>query len=153
MPRQHTDYYHFFSFYKYITKRLFEINERGTYQDPSTLTPDKCTHQDEKIFQTACLINCGWFMHSESCLAFRLYSSIADKICIIKSFYYLSAILGLVREGSTWTLNPFDVSVYAIARISWLNYFRKFVRVITQSLIVAGVTLLVAKCVWQHLLF
>ena len=66
---------------------------------------------------------------------------------------YLSAILGLVREGSTWTLNPFDVSVYAIARISWLNYFKKFVRVITQLLIVAGVTLLVAKCVWQHLLY
>jgi len=66
---------------------------------------------------------------------------------------YLSAILGLVREGSTWTMNPFDVSIYAIVRISWLNYFRKFVRVITQLLIVAGVTLLVVKCVWQHLLY
>jgi len=56
--------------YKYIAKRLFEINERGTYRDPSTLTPDKRTHQDEEIFQTSRLINCGWFMYSESRLVF-----------------------------------------------------------------------------------
>ena len=57
---------HTFSSCKYIAKRLFEINERGTYQDPSTLTPDKHTCQDEEIFQTARLVNCGWFGFGES---------------------------------------------------------------------------------------
>jgi len=57
---------HIFSSCKYIAKRLFEINERGTYQDPSMLTPDKRTRQDEEIFQTARLVNCGWFGFGES---------------------------------------------------------------------------------------
>ena len=87
MPRQYSDHDPIFSFYKYIAKRLFEINERGTYQDPSTLTPDKCTQQDEEIFQTARLINCGWFIYSESHLVIRLYSSVADTMCVIKSFW------------------------------------------------------------------
>ena len=31
---------------------------------------------------------------------------------------YFSAILGLVRDGNSWTLTPFDVSVYTIVKIS-----------------------------------
>jgi len=63
---------------------------------------------------------------------------------------YLSVILGLIRKGNTWSLNPFDVSVYLICRIFWLNYCRKFVRMITHYLSVERATLLVARCVWQH---
>jgi linoleate 10R-lipoxygenase len=51
---------------QYIAKRLFEINERGTYKDPATLTPDKRAVQDEEIFQTGRLINCGWYAMSKS---------------------------------------------------------------------------------------
>ncbi|KAG8892206.1 hypothetical protein FRC01_014292, partial [Tulasnella sp. 417] len=43
--------------------------------------------QDEEIFQTSRLINCGWFMNT----------ILSD---------YLAAILGLVREGNSWSLDP-----------------------------------------------
>ncbi|KXN87397.1 Psi-producing oxygenase A [Leucoagaricus sp. SymC.cos] len=75
--------------HNYIAKRLFEINERGTYVDPSTLTPDKRAAQDEELFQTARLINCGWF-------GMIVFSD------------YFSSILGLVRYGNSWSLTPFD---------------------------------------------
>lgn len=52
---------------------------------------DKRLAQDEDIFQTARLINCGWFGSA-------VFSD------------YFSAILGLVRQGSSWSLSPFGVS-------------------------------------------
>ncbi|EKM81762.1 hypothetical protein AGABI1DRAFT_90139 [Agaricus bisporus var. burnettii JB137-S8] len=73
----------------YIAKKLYEINERGTYKDPANLTPDKRGDQDEEIFQTARLVNCGWF-------GMIVFSD------------YFSAILGLVRYGNNWSLLPFD---------------------------------------------
>ena len=45
--------------------------------------------QEEEIFQTARAINCGWF-------GFVVFSD------------YFSAILGLVREGNSWSLDPFS---------------------------------------------
>ena len=45
--------------------------------------------QEEEIFQTARLINCGWFRS------------------VVFSDYF-SAILGLVRQGNTWSLDPFS---------------------------------------------
>lgn len=50
----------------------------------------KIDDQDEEIFQTARLINCSWFGSA-------IFSD------------YFSSILGLVRQGSTWSLNPFGV--------------------------------------------
>ena len=53
--------------WKYIAAKLLEINERGTFVDPATLSGDdpaskvKLLAQEEEIFQTARLINCGWF--------------------------------------------------------------------------------------------
>jgi linoleate 10R-lipoxygenase len=79
---------------QYIAERLLEINERGTWIDPSKLTsgdPKKnarLVDQEEEIFQTARLINCAWFG------------------AIVFSDYF-SCILGLVRQGSSWSLNPF----------------------------------------------
>lgn len=52
---------------QYIAAKLLKINERGKYVDPETLSPDnpaenvKLLAQEEDIFQTARLINCGWF--------------------------------------------------------------------------------------------
>ena len=82
--------------YKYIAAKLLEINERGTWKDPSTFdTSDpaekaKLAQQDEEIFQTARLINIGWFG------------------TVIFSDYF-SCILGLVRDGNNWSLSPFEV--------------------------------------------
>ncbi|TFK65591.1 linoleate diol synthase [Pluteus cervinus] len=81
--------------HNYIAKRLLEINERGTWVDPSTLSPDipankaKLISQEEEIFQIARLVNCGWFG------------------AVVFSDYF-SCILGLVRDGSSWSLNPFE---------------------------------------------
>lgn len=81
--------------HNYIAKKLLEINERGTFVDPTTLsgsdaaTKRKLMDQDEELFQVARLINCNWF-------ATMVFSD------------YLSAILGMVRQGSSWILNPFE---------------------------------------------
>jgi cytochrome P450 len=74
--------------HNYIAKKIFDINERGTYQDPTTLSQDALLAQDEELFQTARLVNCGWFGS------------------VVFSDYF-SSILGLVRDGSSWSLNPF----------------------------------------------
>ncbi|KAJ7504371.1 linoleate diol synthase [Mycena galericulata] len=84
--------------HNYIANRIFEINERGTYQDPKTLSKEKLLAQDEEIFQTARLVNCGWFGS------------------VVFSDYF-SSILGLVREGSSWSLNPFGVGLFSHAII------------------------------------
>ncbi|KAI0630845.1 linoleate diol synthase [Trametes polyzona] len=81
--------------HNYIARKLLELNERGTYIDPDAIAQDdrsrtdKLAKQDEDIFQTARLCNCAWF-------ASTVFSD------------YFSAILGLVREGNSWSLNPFD---------------------------------------------
>ncbi|KAG6381666.1 heme peroxidase [Boletus reticuloceps] len=76
--------------HNYIARRLLEINERGSWVDPSTLPPNdsKLLRQEEEIFQIARLCNCAWF-------AGVVFSD------------YFSAILGLVRRGSSWSLEPF----------------------------------------------
>ncbi|OCH96232.1 linoleate diol synthase [Obba rivulosa] len=80
--------------HNYIAKMLLQINERGTYVDPNSIPHDdpkrsaKLLAQEEEIFQVARLINCAWF-------ASAVFSD------------YFSAILGLVRQGNSWSLNPF----------------------------------------------
>ncbi|KAJ8521263.1 hypothetical protein ONZ45_g2030 [Pleurotus djamor] len=80
--------------HNYIARKLLEINERGTWVDPSKLSPDKpedqqkLIEQEEELFQIARLINCGWF-------ASTVFSD------------YFSCILGLVRTGNSWSLLPF----------------------------------------------
>lgn len=57
--------------WQYIAKKLFEINERGTYENPAKLKSDdpeskaKLLAQEEEIFQIARLINAGWFASGE----------------------------------------------------------------------------------------
>lgn len=79
---------------QFIAKRILEINERGWYVDPASIAADdpkkheKLLAQEEDIFQTARLCNIGWFGS------------------VVFSDYF-SSILGLVRQGSNWSLNPF----------------------------------------------
>ncbi|KZV63573.1 linoleate diol synthase [Peniophora sp. CONT] len=80
--------------HNYIAKKLLEINERGTWKDPmeyDTSDDDQkqaLLKQDKDILQIARLVNCGWFGSA-------VFSD------------YFASILGLVRLGSSWSLNPF----------------------------------------------
>ncbi|KAK0202651.1 linoleate diol synthase [Desarmillaria ectypa] len=74
--------------HNYIAQKLYEINEHDTFFDPLTLSEGDARKQDQELFQTARLVNCGWFG------------------TVVFSDYF-SCILGLVREGSSWSLNPF----------------------------------------------
>ncbi|KAG7444916.1 heme peroxidase [Guyanagaster necrorhizus] len=74
--------------HNYIAQKLYEINEHGIYVGPSELSEEDTRKQDEELFQTARLVNCGWFG------------------TVVFSDYF-SCILGLVREGSSWSLSPF----------------------------------------------
>ncbi|CCL98613.1 uncharacterized protein FIBRA_00615 [Fibroporia radiculosa] len=80
--------------HNYIAKMLLELNERGTYVDPNSIPLENSDRgniilkQEEDIFQTARLINCAWF-------ASVVFSD------------YFSSILGLVRDGNSWSLDPF----------------------------------------------
>ncbi|KAH9973453.1 linoleate diol synthase [Lactifluus volemus] len=81
--------------HNYIASKLLEINERGSFTNPDRIPlgdpgrAKKIEDQDQQIFQTARLINCTWF-------GGIIFSD------------YVSSILGLVRQGSTWSLNPFN---------------------------------------------
>ncbi|KAG2350116.1 heme peroxidase [Suillus weaverae] len=77
--------------HNYIARRLLEINERGTWKDPAqhSISQAQLGKQDEEIFQIARLNNCAWFA------------------AIVFSDYF-SCILGIVRQGSNWSLEPFD---------------------------------------------
>jgi linoleate 10R-lipoxygenase len=44
----------------YNAAKLLEINEWGTFSDPPPNDKKKLLQQEE-LFQTARLINCGWF--------------------------------------------------------------------------------------------
>lgn len=56
---------------QFIAKKLLEINERGTYENPAKLKSDdpeskaKLLAQEEEIFQIARLINASWFASGE----------------------------------------------------------------------------------------
>jgi Animal haem peroxidase len=74
--------------HNFIAKRIYEVNERGTYKDPSKLSENEKKHQDEDIFQRARLVNCGFFAN------------------VILSDY-IPAILN--QMGNTeWFLNPLE---------------------------------------------
>ncbi|CAE6472786.1 unnamed protein product [Rhizoctonia solani] len=75
--------------HNFIARKLYLINEEGTFRDPETLNEDRRKQQDHVLFNTARLINVGFFVS-------------------IVLGDYLASILGIVREGSDWSLNPFQ---------------------------------------------
>ena len=74
---------------KYIARKLLDINERGTWKDPSLFsatdpsTPQKLAQQDEELLQPAGLINCAWFAN------------------VVFSGYFTAVILWLTRTGTS----------------------------------------------------
>lgn len=80
--------------HNYIADRILRINERGTFETDLTSAwlethPDGAEKQDDEVFNKARLVNCGYFMQV----------ILGD---------YLGAILGTVREGIDWCLNPLE---------------------------------------------
>ncbi|CAL1694713.1 unnamed protein product [Somion occarium] len=75
--------------HNYIADMLLKINERGRWTNPPPEDPTKRAVQDEEIFQTARLVNCGHYM-----------STIFGD--------YVAGFLGTGREGNSWVLQPFD---------------------------------------------
>ncbi|KAI0094227.1 heme peroxidase [Irpex rosettiformis] len=75
--------------HNYIADMILKINEQGKWQDPPPTDEKKRAIQDEEIFQTARLINCGHFMA-------MIFGD------------YVAGFLGLARDGSGWSMNPFD---------------------------------------------
>ncbi|THH14008.1 hypothetical protein EW146_g6268 [Bondarzewia mesenterica] len=73
--------------HNYVAEKLLSINERGTFINPPPSDEAKRLVQDEEIFQRARLVNTGYFMQ-----------------IILRD--YVGAILGLIRDGSSWRLDP-----------------------------------------------
>lgn len=48
--------------HNYIAEILLKINEKKTWSDPPSNDVNQKAKQDEEIFQTARLVNCGHFM-------------------------------------------------------------------------------------------
>ncbi|KAG1883750.1 heme peroxidase [Suillus subluteus] len=74
--------------HNYIANKIFSLNERGTFvPNPVTLPEAERTTQCDEIFHRARLVNTAFFMQ-------------------IILTDYVGGILGLVRDGLTWRLNP-----------------------------------------------
>lgn len=68
---------------------LLKINERKRWTNPPPTDPTALAQQDEEIFQTARLVNCGHFMAA-------IFGD------------YVAGFLGLGRDGNAWSMQPFD---------------------------------------------
>ncbi|MCV2423659.1 hypothetical protein LNV47_24045 [Paucibacter sp. DJ4R-1] len=75
--------------HNYIATNILKINEQKRWSDPPPEDQKKRDQQEKEIFETARLINCGSFM-----------SVIFGD--------YVAGFLGLSREGSSWSMQPFD---------------------------------------------
>uniref|UniRef100_A0A8H8CDX0 Heme peroxidase n=1 Tax=Psilocybe cubensis TaxID=181762 RepID=A0A8H8CDX0_PSICU len=75
--------------HNYIAEKILKINERKRWSDPPPADPAQAAIQDEEIFQTARLVNCGYFM-----------SAIMGD--------YVAGFLGS-SEGCNWNMNAFDI--------------------------------------------
>ncbi|KAL8280760.1 hypothetical protein RQP46_006764 [Phenoliferia psychrophenolica] len=73
--------------HNFITNKLFSINERGKFKPVSALDADGIAAQDEELFQTARLINCGFFVN-------------------VVFYDYIRCILNQNRTDSPWALFP-----------------------------------------------
>lgn len=72
---------------------MLEINEAGSFvsgAELESLDDEDKKAQDDELFARARLVNCGWFMRV----------ILGD---------YVGAILGLVRDGLDWRLDPLAV--------------------------------------------
>ncbi|KAF8627576.1 hypothetical protein AX15_004356 [Amanita polypyramis BW_CC] len=74
--------------HNYIAEMILKLNEKKRWTDPPPTDPAKLKAQEDELFETARLINCGHF------------------ISIIMNDY-VAGFLGL-GEGNAWSMDPFD---------------------------------------------
>ncbi|KAH7928581.1 heme peroxidase [Leucogyrophana mollusca] len=74
--------------HNYIAEMLLKLNEKKRWSSPPPTDPAARKAQDDEIFETARLVNCGHFISM-----------------IMKD--YVSGFLGL-SEGNAWNMNAFD---------------------------------------------
>ncbi|KAG6873168.1 hypothetical protein C0995_002017 [Termitomyces sp. Mi166 len=82
--------------HNYIANKILKINERKRWSDPPPSDPAKRARQDEEIFQTARLVNCGHFVNTV----------MGD---------YVAGFLGS-SEGLNWNMQAFDWHATVSAR-------------------------------------
>ncbi|KAF9787785.1 heme peroxidase [Thelephora terrestris] len=75
--------------HNHIADKMLSINEKSTFLPLPIADPTAKTAQDDEIFNRARLVNTAFFMQ-----------------VIVRD--YIGVILGLVRDGSTWRLNPLE---------------------------------------------
>ncbi|RIA90433.1 heme peroxidase [Glomus cerebriforme] len=73
--------------HNYIAQNLLEKNESGRFSITDPNDPKQLAKQDEDLFQTARLVNCGYYIN-------------------VILHDYLRTILGLERTSGTWFLDP-----------------------------------------------
>ncbi|KAK2467940.1 hypothetical protein APHAL10511_000235 [Amanita phalloides] len=73
--------------HNYVAQKILDINEHGNFLNPPPSDAQARKVQDDEIFERARLVNCGLFVHI----------ILGD---------YVGAILGLVRDGYSWRLDP-----------------------------------------------
>ena len=77
---------------QYVADKILSINEKSTFSLlPLTDSAARIT-QDDEIFNRARLVNTAFFMQ-----------------VILRD--YVGTILGMVRDGSTWRLDPLEVTI------------------------------------------
>jgi hypothetical protein len=74
-----------------VAQKIYDINERGKYHNPTGLSDAARKAQDDEIFHRSRLVNCGLFM--------RII--LGD---------YIDAIPVLVQDYLEWRLDPLKVS-------------------------------------------
>jgi len=77
--------------HNYIADKILSINENGSLSNPPPEDPVACRAQDDEIFHRSRLVNSAYFVQ-----------------VILRD--YVGAILGLIRDGSSWRLDPLKAS-------------------------------------------
>ncbi|GAA5871348.1 hypothetical protein JCM16303_000725 [Sporobolomyces ruberrimus] len=76
--------------HNWIVDTLYRVNQNNEYKPVKALSLEQRKQQDEDLFQTARLVNCGWFLQVIFC-------------------DYIRTILNVNQTESSWTLIPTDV--------------------------------------------
>ena len=99
--------------HNWIVDKLVQINQNNKYKPFDSLSDEQKKQQDEDLFQTARLVNCGWFLQvifgdyircasvPSSLLSFDV---VADSRC--RRRRRRSVILNVNQTDSTWALIP-----------------------------------------------
>lgn len=103
---------------QYVADMLLKINERGRWTDPPPSDETKRALQDEEIFQVARLVK---YVSSRLFPVLWVPADWANSCGHFMAMIfgdYVAGFLGLGRDGSSWSMNPFDVSTHLRAAVT-----------------------------------